>query len=182
MNDMTPTNRSSLRDQQVALVTLLSDSDRTLADRVVLSDTPAHLIDGHPWSTTLLRRVGESVVVRDYMATFAHTEEGARRVLMVTLCLARMAKHEDEAGASALGVAAWCALSLGRWELADGLALRSHQAKPNVLSEMIRKQVAGQWFAQLLGEDATFCTEDVRQCSAKTLRRLTEPRACLKRP
>lgn len=181
MNDMTFTEYDAIRDQPIALVRLLSDEDRTLADRIVLCDTPARLIDGHPWSTTLLRRTGESVVVRDYLASFAHTEEGARRVLMLTLRLARMARYEGAAGAATLGAAAWCALALGRWASADTLALRSEQAMANSLAEIIRKRVATQWFAELLGDDPEFCVEDVRRCSAKTLQQLTEPRACLKR-
>ena len=181
MKDMTFTDRDPLGEQEVVLVTMLSDEDRTLADRVVLCDTPARLIDGHPWSTVLLRRIGESVVVRDYLATFAHTEEGARRVLALTLRLARMAGYKGVAAASTLGVAAWCALSLGRWEMADNLAVHSDLAKANGLAEIIRKRVATQWFAELLEDDAEFCVEDVRECSAKTLRRLIEPRACLKR-
>ena len=182
MNDMTFIDRDPLGDQQVTLVTMLTDEDRTLADRVVLCDTPARLIDGHPWATMLLRRIGESVVVRDYVATFAHSEEGARRVLMLTLRLARMAGYEGVAAASTLGVAAWCALSLGRWEMADHLAVQSDLAKANGLAEIIRKRVATQWFAELLGDEAEFCVEDVRHCCVKTLRQLTEPRACLKRP
>ena len=77
-------------EQKVVLMTLLSTEDRATTDRVVFSETPGHLVDGHPWSATLLRRIGEDAVVRDYLATFACTEEGARRVLMLTLGLAKM--------------------------------------------------------------------------------------------
>jgi hypothetical protein len=78
-------------EQKVVLMTLLSMEDRAATDRVVFSETPGHLIDGHPWAATLLRRIGEDAVVRDYLATFAHTEEGARRVLLLALGLAKMA-------------------------------------------------------------------------------------------
>ena len=111
-------------EQKVVLMTLLSTEDRATTDRVVFSETPGHLVDGHPWSATLLRRIGEDAVVRDYLATFACTEEGARRVLMLTLGLAKMAYYEGPASAAALSVEGWCALSLGRCGLAEGLALR----------------------------------------------------------
>jgi hypothetical protein len=174
------TEHDGLRDCEVALVTLIAAEDRTVADRVVLCDTPAALIDGHPWSSTLLRRMGESVVVRDYVASFAHSEHGARRVLMLSLRLARMADYEGSSAAAALGTAGWCALSLGRWELADSLALRSEKAKANGLAALIRMKVATQWFAEILGDEAEFGTESVRSCSAEVLRKLTEARACFK--
>ena len=114
-----------LKDREVALATLLSAEDRAMVDRVVFSEASAHLVDGDLWATTLLHRIDEDVTVRDYLATFAHTEEGARRVLMLSLSLAKLARCEGMTGAAVLGVAGWCALSLGRWELADGLAGRS---------------------------------------------------------
>ena len=161
-------------------MTLLSPEDRAAIDRIVFSETPGHLVEGHPWSATLLRRIGEDAVVRDYLATFAKTEEGARRVLMVTLGLARMARQEGPAGAAALSVAGWCALSLGRWELADCLALRSLDAAPSTLAERVREMVAGQWFAEVLDIESDFDTEAVRRCSARVLHELTETRAYIR--
>lgn len=166
--------------QEVVLMTLLSVEDRAATDRVVFSHTPRHLIADHPSSATLLCRIGEDAVVRDYLATFARTEEGARRVLMVTLGLAKMAHHEGQAGAAALSVAGWCALSLGRWELADCLALRSLEAASNTLAERVREMVAGQWFAEVLGIESDFDTTAVRQCSTRVLRELTETRAYIR--
>lgn len=167
-------------DLEVVLMTLLSAEDRTMVDRVVFSETPGHLIDGHPWATTLARRIGEDVVVRDYLATFAQTEEGARRVLMLALCLAKIACRTGSAAAAALSVAGWCALSLGRWELADGLAVRSLDADCNTLAERVREMVAGRWFADVLDIESDFETVDVRRCSALVLRELTESRAYIK--
>jgi hypothetical protein len=167
-------------EQEVVLMALLSAEDRTTTDRVVFSETPGHLIEGHPWSATLLRRIGEDAVVRDYLATFACTEEGARRVLTLTLRLAKMNRHEGAAASAALSVAGWCALSLGRWELADGLALRSLNAAQNVLAERVREMVAGQWFADLLDIESDFDITAVRGCSARVRHELTETRAYIK--
>ena len=178
--DFTTAELTELRDCEVELVTLLDEKDRTITDRVVLGETPGHLVEGDPWGSTLLRRIGESAVVRDYLATFAHTEEGARRVLMVALGLASMTKDKGTAGAAALSVAGWCALSLGRWELADALALRALEAADNELAARVRTQVAGMWFALLLEVEADFDAQDVRRCSARVLREITTPRAYLK--
>lgn len=167
-------------EQKVVLMTLLSIEDRTATDQVVLSETPGHLVQHHPWSPTLLRRIGEDAVVRDYLATFASTEEGARRVLMLTLGLAKMARYEGPGAAAALGVAAWCALSLGRWEGADGLALLSLDAAHNTLAERVREMVAGQWFADLLNIESDFDTTAVRQCSTRVLHELTDTRAYIR--
>ena len=163
-------------EHEVVLMTLLSIEDRATTDRVVFSHTRSHLIADHPSSATLLRRIGEDAVVRDYLATFARTEKGARRVLMVTLGLAKMAHHEGQAAAAALSVAGWCALSLGRWELADALALRSLEAASNTLAERVREMVAGQWFADVLGIESDFDTAAVRQCSTRVLHELTQTR------
>ncbi|WP_194909695.1 hypothetical protein [Catenulispora rubra] len=169
-------------EQMVVLMTLLSAEDRAATDRVVFSKIPGHLIDGHPWSATVLRRIGEDAVVRDYLATFACTKEGARRVLMLTLGLARMANHAGAAGAAALSVAGWCALSLGRWAVADNLALRSLDAAHNTLAERVREMVASQWFADVLNVEGDFDTEAVRRCSARVLHELTETRAYVMLP
>lgn len=167
-----------VRDRKVALVTQLSQEDRTLVDRVVLGETPAHQIDGDPWSTTLLRRIAEDAIVRDYLCTFAHTTDGARRVLSIALALSRMAAREGAPGAAAFGVAGWCALSLGRWELADALALQAFKAVENYsLALLVREAVAGRWFAELLRVDPDVTEGLVRACSAHVLRKLTEPRA-----
>ena len=165
---------------EVVLMTLLSVDDRATTDRVVFSETPGHLINCNPWSAKLLRRIGEDAVVRDYLATFACTEVGARRVLMLTLGLAKMARREGLAGAAALSVGGWCALSLGRWELADVLALQSLDAARNTLAERVREMVAGQWFADVLNIEGDFDTAAVRRCSARVLRELTETRAYIR--
>ncbi|WP_194893737.1 hypothetical protein [Catenulispora pinisilvae] len=167
-------------EQKVVLMTLLSIEDRAAADRVVLSETPGHLVKHHPSSASLLRRIGEDAVVRDYLATFASSEEGARRVLMLTLGLAKMARYEGPAAAAALGVAAWCALSLGRWEGADSLALLSLDAAHNTLAERVREMVAGQWFAEVLNIESDFDTAAVQQCSARVLHELTETRVYIR--
>ncbi|MEY9860588.1 hypothetical protein ABH935_006225 [Catenulispora sp. GAS73] len=164
-------------DQQVVLMALLSVEDRTMVDRVVCSDTPGYLVEDHPLSGMLLRRIGEDAVVRDYLATFARTEEGARRVLRLALGLAKMARHKGVAAAAALSIGGWCALSLGRWELADSLALQSLDATRNTLAERVREMVAGQWFADVLDIESDFDTAAVRQCSARVLHELTETRA-----
>ena len=174
------TQQAGFHGAPAALVTMLEEQDRIIVDQVVLGDVPGHLIDGHPWSTTLVRRLEERIVVRDYLATFAATEDSARRVLRVSLALARMVERQGAAGASALGVAAWCAMALGRWELADALAIESEHAAPNGLAELIRKGIAGRWICEVLGVEKDYDVEDVRRCSARTLRLLTEPRACLK--
>jgi len=167
-----------VRDREVTLVTQLSQEDRTLVDRVVLGETAAHQIDGDPWATTLLRRISEDVIVRDYLCTFAHTEEGARRVLRLALGLSRMAKREGAAGAATLGAAGWCALSLGRWELADALALQSLNAVENYpLAMLVREAIAERWFADLLEVEPDVTERLVRRCSADVLHKLTEPRA-----
>jgi hypothetical protein len=178
MNNSTNTNDATPRsDHKVMLLTLLSVEDRAIADRVVFGHSPGHLVEGDPWSATLLRRIGEDAVVRDYLATFACTEDGARRVLMLALGLAKMARRRGAAGSAALSVAGWCALSLGRWELADSLALRSLDAAPNTLAERVREMVAGQWFAEVLEIESDFDTAAVQQCSARVLHELTEERA-----
>lgn len=174
------TDTVDLRACEVKLVTLLDERDRTIADRVVFSETPGHLISDHSWGATLSRRIGECAIVRDYLATFAHTEDGARRVLQVALGLGRAANHEGASGAAANAVAGWCALSLGRWELADALAIRSESAEPNKLAEQIRKAVAGKWFSVVLGIENEVAVADIRERSALVLGELTEPRACLK--
>ena len=169
-----------LSDREVVLATLLSAEDRTMVDRVVFSETSAHAVDGDLWATTLLRRIGQDITVRDYLATFAHTEEGARRVLMLGLSLAKLARREGTPSAAALGVAGWCALSLGRWELADGLAVRALSVANDTLAERVREMVAGRWFAIVLDIENDFEAADVRRCSARVLRELTEPRAYIK--
>ena len=174
------TQQAEFRGASVALVTMIEEQDRVIVDRVVLGDVPGHLIEGDPWSATLVRRLAENIVVRDYLATFAATEDGARRVLRVALALARMVERQGAAGASALGVAAWCAMALGRWELADTLAIESQRAAPNGLAELIREGIAGRWICEVLGVEKDYGAEDVRRCSARTLRLLTEPRTCLK--
>ena len=181
MMDFTTPKHAELHDCEVELVTLLDEKDRTIADRVVLGETPGHLVAGDPWGAMLLRRIGESIVVRDYVATFAQTQEGARRVLLVGLGLASMTKDKGTAGAAALGIAAWSAMSLGRWELADALALRALKAvEDDKFASRIRKHVAGMWFALLLDVEAEFDAEAVRTCSARVLREITSPRAYLK--
>ena len=179
MNEITA-EATELSDLKVELVTVLSAEDRTMVDQVVFSEAPGYLVDGDPWGATLLRRIGETNVVRDYLATFAHTQEGARQVMMLALGLAKMADHEGPSAAAALSVAGWCALSLGRWELADALALRSLNAGNDALAARIREMVAGQWFALLLGIECDFNTNDVRRSTARVLHELTEPRACIK--
>ena len=174
-NETTQVTRRN--EQQVVLMTLLSAEDRAVTDRVVFSDTPGYLVDGHPSSAMLLRRIGEDAVVRDYLATFACTEEGARRVLRLALGLAKMARQKGAAAAAALSVGGWCALSLGRWEVADSLALKSLDAARNTLAERVREMVAGQWFADVLDIESDFDTAAVRQCSARVLHELTEVRA-----
>lgn len=178
MNKITP-EVTQPRDQVVEVMPLLSDEDRTMVDRVVFSDTPGYLIDDHPWAETLLRRIGETTVVRDYLATFARTDEGARRVMLLALSLARMTCPRGPACAAALSTASWCALSLGRWELADALAIRSLRADKNSLAIRIREMIADHWFSMLLGTDCHFGTEDIRRCMARVLRELTEPRALI---
>ena len=167
-------------EQEVILMTLLPIEDRAATDRVVFSETPGHLIGGHPWSATVLRRIGEDAVARDYLATFAITEEGARRVLALTLALARMAFNEGPAAAAALSVAGWCSLSLGRWDLADRLALRSLRAAPNTLAERVREMVSGQWFAEMLNIESDFDVAALRKCSERVLHELTETRAYIR--
>ncbi|MBR7827578.1 hypothetical protein KDK95_14765 [Actinospica sp. MGRD01-02] len=168
------------REQKVELVSKLSQEDRTLVDRVVLGVTVAHKIAGDPWAATLLRRIAEDVVVRDYLCTFAHTGEGARRVLGVALGLSRMAGKADLTGAAPLAVAGWCALSLGRWESADLLGIWSLKACDTYsLGHLIRQLIAERWSSDLLGIESNVTQAQVRWCSAKVLRRLTEPRAHL---
>lgn len=168
---------AEVRGPKVRRVTMLADSDRTMVDRVVLGETPSHLIAEDPFGASLGRRIGEDVVVRDYLATFAHTVEGARRVLGLALALARtVVSGRDPGRAASLEVAGWCALSLGRWELADALALRAQATgSASGLAELIRKVVAEQWMAQVMGTEAEISAEDVRRCAAVTLRRLTTP-------
>ena len=110
-------------------------------------------------------------MVRNYLATFARTEAGARRVLMLTLDLARMDRHEGPASAAALSAAGWCAPSPGRWELADGLALRSLDTAHNTLAERVREMAAGQWLADVLTIESDFGTAAVRRCSERVLPR-----------
>jgi hypothetical protein len=162
---------------KVKQVTLLADKDRTMVDRVVLGETPTHLISEDPFGAMLGRRIAEDVVVRDYLATFSHTVEGARRVLGLALALARTSDSEGHAvSAAPLEVAGWCALSLGRWELADALALRAQATgSASGLAELIRKVVAERWMAEVMGAEAEISVEDVRRCAAVTLRRLTTP-------
>lgn len=167
-------------EPKVMRATMLDDADRTMVDRVVFGETPAHLITEDPFGATLGRRIAENVFVRDYLATFAHTIAGARRVLGVALALARAAeasRSEKTSAAGSIEVAAWCALSLGRWELADALALRAQgTGSASGLSELIRRAVAERWMAEVIGEEPDISVEDVRACSAVTLRRLTCPR------
>lgn len=179
----TVTEGAQVRKHRVVQATLLSDRDRTIVDRVVFGETPAHLIAEDPFGATLARRMGEDVVVRDYLATFAHTVEGARRVLGIALALARMTVEADATedgrnprSAAGLEVASWCALSLGRWELADALALRAQGAgAANPLSALIRETIAGQWMAELIGMQPEISVELIRRCAAKTLQELTAP-------
>lgn len=167
-----------VRDREVTLVTLLSQEDRTVVDRVVLGETPAHQVEGDPWAGTLLRRIAEDIIVRDYLCSFAHTEEGARRVLRLGLGLSRMADRAGAAGAASLGSAGWCALALGRWELADALGIQSLKAVKNYsLATVVRQVVAERWFAELLDVEPHATEGGVRACSADVLHRLTEPRA-----
>lgn len=169
---------SPIRDQRVTLAARLSQQDRAMADRVVLGDTPSHKVEGDPWATTLLRRIGEDVMVRDYLCTFAHSEDGARRILGLGLGLSRMAKRKDSVGAAALSVAGWGALALGSWELADSLAVESLKAEKDYpLGQLIRQVVAERWFADLLDVESNVCVGRVQQCSIEVLRRLVEPRA-----
>lgn len=177
MNDRT-TGIEPVRDREVVLVALLSQEDRILIDHMVLGETPAHQIEGDPWAATMLRRIAEDIVVRDYLCSFAHTEEGARRVLRLALGLSRMAERTGVAGAASLGAAGWCALSLGRWELADALGLSSLKAVENYpLAMLIREAVAERWFAELLDIEPDVTEDRIRRCSADVLRRVTEPRA-----
>lgn len=171
---------SHVGQQEVVLVAPLCAGDRTLVDRVVFGATPAHQIEGDAWATTLLRRIAEDVMPRDYLCTFAHNEEGARRVLGIALGLARMANREGAAGAAAFSVAGWCALALARWELADALALQALKADGSYsLAAQVRQAVAHRWFAELLQVEPDVDERLVRQCSADVLRRITEPRACI---
>jgi len=180
MNEYTAQAMPKRSEQQVILMTLLSNNDRTAIDRVVFSGIPGHAIEHHPWSATVLSRIGEDAAARDYLATFATTEEGACRALLVARGLAKMAHDGGPARAAALSVAGWCALSLGRWELADELALRSLGAAPNTLAERVREMVAGQWFAEVLNIESDFDTTAVRECSARVLHELTETRAYIR--
>lgn len=167
-----------LRNQRVTLATRISPSDRALVDRVVLGDTPAHKVAGDPWAETLLRRISEDVIVRDYLASFAHTEAGAHRVLGLALALARMTKRTGEVGAAALGVAGWAALSLGRWAWADALGIASLAAfEGYALGLLIRQIISERWFAELLEIESSVTEGRIRACSAVVLHRLTESRA-----
>jgi len=177
MNDQNVETKP-IRDREVTLVTLLSQEDRILIDRVVLGETPAHQVAGDPWATTMLRRIAEDVVVRDYLCSFAHTEAGARRALGLALGLSRMAERRGAAGAASLGAAGWCALSLGRWELADTLGIQCLKAVENYsLAILLREAVAGRWSAELLDIEPDVTEGLVRRCSADVLRRVTQPRA-----
>lgn len=175
------TSAPAIRDREVTLMTLLSQEDRAVVDRVVLGETPAYQIEGDPWATTVLRRIAEDIVVRDYLCSFAHTAEGARRVLGLGLSLSRMAERTGRAGAASLSVAGWCALALGRWELADALAIYSLKAAEEYpLARVVRQVVAERWFAELLDIEPHATEYGVRRCSADVLHRLTEPRACVR--
>jgi hypothetical protein len=165
-------------EPKVTTVRMLADADRTMVDRVMFGETPAHLIVEDPFGATLGRRIAQDVFVRDYLATFARTTEGARRVLGLALALARAADAAQDRRASVSGVevAGWCALSLGRWELADALALRAQgTSSASGLSELIRRIVAARWMAEVIGIEPEVCVEDVRACASVTLRRLTSP-------
>lgn len=170
------TDGAEIRHPKVAYVPVLADADRTLVDRIVFSDTPAHLIADDPFGSVVARRIGEDIVVRDYFATFAYTSEGARRVLGLALALARSSDTARSGKAAGWEVAGWCALSLGRWELADALALRAQgTGSASGLSELIRRAVAERWMAEVMGIEAEISVEDIRQCAATTLRRLVIP-------
>lgn len=172
---------SHVGQQEVVLVAPLCEGDRTLVDRVVFGVTPAHQIEGDAWATTLLRRIAEDVMPRDYLCTFAHNEDGARRVLGIALALSRMANREGAAGAAALSVAGWCALSLARWELADALGIQALKAVADyALAAQVRQAVAHRWFAELLQVEPDVSEHLVRRCSADVLRQITEPRACVR--
>lgn len=168
---------ASAREQKIELITTLSQEDRTLVDRVVLGSTASYNVEGDPWAATLLRRIAEDFDVRDYLCSFAHTEEGAHRVLGVALGLSRMAGRADAAGAASLAVAGWCALALGRWESADLFGIWSLKAVDNYsLGLLIRQAIAERWSADLLDIECSVTEAKVRGCSVEVLRRLTEPR------
>lgn len=151
--------------------------DSAAIDRVVLGQAPAHLIAGDPWATTVVRRIGESRLVRDYLATFAKCEEGARRVLGVSLALARMAGHEGEPAAAALAVGAWCAAALGRWSFANLLARHAVKAVDGYsLAELIIEGVEKVKFDECVGIEPTITAELVRECAEQTLERIRPSR------
>jgi hypothetical protein len=106
--------------------------------RLVLAGPPAHVVANGPGAARLAHRIGECNTVRDCFAGFAHTEAGARRVLSLSLALARTQGRQGRSGAACLAVAAWCAAALDRWSLASALAERACEAVESYrLAELI---------------------------------------------